>query len=55
MSLLTSLGIAVVFYIMEMITMMMAKLDYIPPVLGAWIPVVTFITGGLFLLRSTKT
>ncbi len=55
MSLLTSLGISVVFYIMEMITMMMAKLDYIPPMLGAWIPVITFITGGLFLLRSTKT
>jgi lipopolysaccharide export system permease protein len=55
MSLLTSLGISVVFYIMEMITMMMAKLDYIPPVMGGWIPVVTFITLGLFLLRSAKT
>ncbi|MDR2901260.1 MAG: LptF/LptG family permease, partial [Treponema sp.] len=55
MSLLTSLGISVIFYIIEMITMMMAKLDYIPPIFGAWIPVVTFISVGFFLLRSTKT
>lgn len=55
MSLLTSLGISVLFYIIEMITMMMAKLDYIPPIFGAWIPVVTFITIGIILLRSTKT
>ncbi len=55
MSLLASLGVSVVFYIIEMITMMMAKLDYIPPLMGAWIPVVTFIVIGLFLLRSTKT
>jgi lipopolysaccharide export system permease protein len=55
MSLLTSLGVSVIFYIMEMITMMMARLDYIPPILGGWIPVITFITIGLFLLRGTKT
>jgi lipopolysaccharide export system permease protein len=55
MSLLTSLGISVVFYIMEMITMMMARLDYIPPVMGGWIPVVSFISLGIILLRSAKT
>jgi lipopolysaccharide export system permease protein len=55
MSLLTSLGVSVIFYIMEMVTMMMAKLDYIPPLFGAWIPVLSFILLGLFLLRSAKT
>jgi lipopolysaccharide export system permease protein len=55
MSLLASLGVAVVFYVMEMITMMMARLGYIPPFWGAWFPVGTFMAGGLALLRSAKT
>ena len=55
MSLLTSLGAAVVFYVIEMITMMMAKLGYIPALIGAWFPVIIFITLGLLMLRSAKT
>jgi len=55
MSLLASLSAAVVFYVMEMITMMMAKLGYIHPFIGAWFPVVVFIILGLVLLRSAKT
>ena len=55
MSLLSSLVAAVVFYVMEMITMMMAKLGYIHPFIGAWFPVLTFIIVALFLLRSAKT
>jgi lipopolysaccharide export system permease protein len=55
MSLLSSLGSAVIFYVMEMITMMMAKLGYIPPVYGAWFPVAAFIIIGIFLLRGAKT
>jgi lipopolysaccharide export system permease protein len=55
MSLLASLSAAVVFYVMEMITMMMARLGYIPPIMGAWSPVGSFIIIGLILLRSAKT
>jgi lipopolysaccharide export system permease protein len=55
MSLLTSLASAVVFYVMEMISMMMARLGYIPPLAGAWFPVSAFITIGLFMLRGAKT
>ncbi|MDR0641318.1 MAG: LptF/LptG family permease [Treponema sp.] len=55
MSLLASLSVAVVFYVMEMITMMMARLGYIPPLAGAWFPVGTFIAIGLLLLGSVKT
>jgi lipopolysaccharide export system permease protein len=55
MSLLASLSAAVVFYVMEMITMMMAKLNYIPTFVGAWFPVAIFIVVGLFLLRGAKT
>jgi lipopolysaccharide export system permease protein len=55
MSLLASLSAAVVFYVIEMITMMMAKLGYIPTFIGAWFPVVIFIALGLWLLRGAKT
>jgi lipopolysaccharide export system permease protein len=55
MSLLASLSAAVIFYVMEMISMMMAKLGYIQPFIGAWFPVFSFIVIGFFLLRSAKT
>jgi len=55
MSLLSSLGSAVVFYIIERTSMMMAKLGYIPPFIGAWFPVFLFIIAAFFLLRTAKT
>ena len=55
MSLLTSLIAAVVFYVIEMLSMMTAKLGYIPPVVGAWFPVVLFSMVGMVLVRYAKT
>ena len=55
MSLLSSLVAAVIFYVMEMISMMMARLGYIHPFIGAWFPVAVFIAAGVLLLRSAKT
>jgi lipopolysaccharide export system permease protein len=55
MSLLASLSAAVIFYVMEMISMMMARLGYIPPIVGAWFPVGIFIVIGLLLLAGAKT
>jgi lipopolysaccharide export system permease protein len=55
MSLLASLSVTVVFYVMEMISMMLARLGYIPPIVGAWFPVGVFIIIGLLLLGSAKT
>jgi lipopolysaccharide export system permease protein len=55
MSLLTSLSVAVVFYIIEMLTMMMAKMGYIPPFIGAWFPVFLFTAIGIVLVRYSKT
>ena len=55
MSLLSSLVSAVVFYVIEMISMMMARLGYIHPFIGAWFPVFIFIVVGLLLLRTAKT
>ncbi|MDR0464923.1 MAG: LptF/LptG family permease [Treponema sp.] len=55
MSLFTSLAAAVVYYVVEMLTMAMAGLNYIPAVLGAWFPVFLFIFIGFILLWSAKT
>ena len=55
MSLLSSLVAAVVFYVVEMISMMLAQSGYIYPLIGAWFPVMLFIVIGLLLLRSAKT
>ena len=55
MSLVSSLGAAVIFYITEMVTMMMGRLGYIHPFIGAWFPVFCFITVGVMLLRTAKT
>jgi len=55
MSLLASLGSAVVFYAIEMVTMLMARLGYIPTFMGAWFPVAVFVAISLLLLGSAKT
>jgi lipopolysaccharide export system permease protein len=55
MSLLASLGAAVVYYVVEMLSMMSAKVGILPPVAGAWIPVMFCVVGGVFLLRNAKT
>ena len=55
MSLLSSLVAAVIFYVTEMITMMMARLGYIAPAVGAWFPVGMFIILGILLLKTAKT
>jgi lipopolysaccharide export system permease protein len=55
MSLFSSLAAAVVFYVTEMVTMMMARTGYLPPIVGAWFPIVLFSVLGLYLLRGAKT
>jgi lipopolysaccharide export system permease protein len=55
MSLFASLSVAVVYYVSEMLSMTMAGLSYIPPVIGAWFPVLLFAVLGVFLIRSAKT
>jgi lipopolysaccharide export system permease protein len=55
MSLFSSLAAAVVYYVMEMVSMAMAGLGYIPPAVGAWFPVVTFIVIGVFMVRGART
>jgi lipopolysaccharide export system permease protein len=55
MSLFTSLSVAVVYYITEMLSMTMAGLNYFHPAIGAWFPIVLFIFIGIVLLRGAKT
>ena len=55
MSLFTSLSVAVVYYIAEMLSMTMAGLNYIHPFVGARFPVLFFIVVGIMLIRSAKT
>ncbi len=55
MSLLLSLAVAVSYYILQMVTMLLAKWEYIPPLCGAWLPVVVFIGAGAGILKTART
>ena len=55
MSLLSSLVSAVVYYVAQMLSMMLAKLGYIDPLVGAWAPVGIFTILGLVLVRHART
>ena len=54
-SLALSIGSAVIFYITQMITMLMAKFEVIPPVFGGWFPVMLFVFLSVVLLRFART
>jgi len=53
LSLLASLGTAVIYYVIEMISMMSARVGLLPPVLGAWIPVFVCTAAGIVLVIKT--
>ena len=55
MSLLSSLMAAVLYYVIQMVTMMLAKLGYIPPVVGAWFPSVFFIILAFATIQKART
>lgn len=54
-SLALSIGAAVLFYVTQMITMLLAKFGYISAFSGAWFPVILFIIVSALLLRFTRT
>ena len=51
LSLLASLGTAVIFYVVEMISMMSAQAGILAPFWGAWSPVIVCTAAGFLLLR----
>lgn len=55
MSILFSLGIATLFYVTEMVTMLSAKWEYISPLAGAWTPILIFFLLSIYLLRNSRT
>ncbi|MDR2210428.1 MAG: LptF/LptG family permease [Spirochaetaceae bacterium] len=55
LSLLGSLGTAVIYYVIEMISMMSARVGLLPPFLGAWIPVFVCTAAGVLLLWYSRT
>lgn len=54
-SLLISLGIVVVYYVLQLVTMALARSGHIYPVLGAWTPFVVFLAVGFLLFKYAKT
>ena len=51
MSLLTSLIISVVYYVMQLVLAILANLGYISPAAGAWAPFIFFCIAGFFAYR----
>lgn len=54
-SLTLSLAAAVLFYVTQMVTMLMAKFGMLPPIFGAWLPVVLFVFLSMALLKYSRT
>lgn len=55
MSLLLSLVIGVAYYVIQMVTVILAKLGYMPPVIGAWFGVILVLILGSYLFYNAKT
>jgi lipopolysaccharide export system permease protein len=54
-SLVLCIGSAALFYIMQMITMLLAKFGTIPPAAGAWFPIIFFTALSVILVKYAKT
>ena len=55
MSLLSSLVVSVIYYVAQMIMVLLAKLGYIPPLYGAWAAFLVFLTLGILLFRTARS
>lgn len=49
------LGLAVVYYVFQMITVLLATNDYLPPLVGAVLPEVVFTFVGVNLFKNART
>ena len=54
-SLLMSLVAATMYYVAQMVTMLLAKTGSLDPRIGAWAPLVVFSAVGILLFRTAKT
>ena len=55
MSLLLSHYLAVFYYVLQMVTMLLAKWEYISPFAGAWLPVAVFAAASTGILKTART
>ncbi|MBQ0050812.1 MAG: LptF/LptG family permease [Treponema sp.] len=54
-SLASCISAAVLFYVTQMITMLLAKFEYISPFAGAWSPVFLFVVIAVIVLKYART
>jgi len=54
MSLLVSLVLSVVYYVIQMMMVLLAKLGYIAPLLGAWSAFILFLLGSIVWIRVAR-
>ncbi|WP_147614098.1 LptF/LptG family permease [Treponema pectinovorum] len=54
-SLASCITAAVVYYVFQMVTMLMAKFGILSPFLGAWLPVFLFVILSMVLLKYART
>ncbi len=54
-SLALCISAAVLFYVFQMVTVLMAKFGYLSPFAGAWMPVIVFVALSIVLLRFART
>lgn len=55
MNLLAALVLSVLYFVMQMMTLILAKNSYIPPLAGASAAPLIFLAGGAYLLRIART
>lgn len=55
MHLLTALILSVIYYVVQMITVILSKGGYIPPLAGAGSSVILFLAAGIFIFRRART
>lgn len=54
-SMMLSLAASVLFYVFQMVTMLMAKFSIVTPMVGAWFPVIVFMIISFVLLKYSRT
>lgn len=53
-SLFLSVGSVVLFYVFQMCTMVLAKTQFLTPLMGAWLPDIVFLIISIFLLKYQR-
>lgn len=53
-SLFLSIGSVVLFYVFQMCTMVLAKTQFLTPMMGAWLPDIVFLIISIFLLKYQR-